>query len=71
MATGIEDIPDWARSCSTGKRKYSSAEDARKQNKSNHGGKTRGTPKPYRCPECDYYHITTSPRTRWGTKHRG
>lgn len=64
MATGIEDIPDWAQSCPTGKRKYPTAKDVRNQNK-----KARGTILPYRCPHCDYFHLTTTPKNRFGRKH--
>lgn len=67
-----EEIPDWAKNCSSGKQKFTSSEDARRQYKNKMRGRVRdpkGTFHAYRCPECGCYHITSTARQSNKRKH--
>lgn len=75
MKTGDE-IPDWARSCPSGKQKFATAEDARaiiRENTRLRGNRRkkplRGTLHAYWCLKCDAFHITSAARRRDGHKH--
>lgn len=73
MATLDDEIPDWAKSCPSGKQKFTSSEDARKQYQGKRHGRARdqkGTFHAYRCLDCDFYHVTSTARQRDGRKHR-
>lgn len=60
-----DEIPEWARSCPSGKIKFASGEDARKITRESfkRNSRFKGTPRSYRCPECGSWHITANGRT--------
>lgn len=67
------EIPDWARSCPSGKRKFASADDAwdfRRASRKARNGSLQGTMHIYRCPDCQMFHFTTKPRKRNKKKGR-
>ena len=68
-----EEIPDWARNCSSGKQRYSSAEEARREYRIKLRGKVKdpkGTFHAYQCAECGFYHTTSTARKNNKRKHK-
>lgn len=73
MSSLPEEIPGWARSCPSGKQKFTTAAEARRlfRTESRRGAtahKFKGTRHIYQCTLCDAYHVTSAARRRDGRK---